>query len=68
MMEDNKLKKELQPLSDAELEQATGGVSVIHGRAMKCEERTTKDDCLSQKECCWQDGKNKRCFTSPLYA
>ena len=67
-MEDNKLKKGLQTLSDEQLEQATGGVSVIHGRVMACEERTTKDDCLSQQKCCWQDGKNKKCFTHPLYA
>ena len=66
-MEDNTQKKGLQPISDEQLEQATGGETVIHGRATKCEERTTKDDCLSQKKCCWQTG-NQRCFTSPIYA
>ena len=66
-MEDKKENKGLKTLSDNELEQVSGGVTMINGRKMKCEERTTKESCLSVQECCWQDGKNKRCLTNPLY-
>ena len=64
VMEDKKENKGLKTLSDNELEQLTGGVT---GRNMKCEERTTRESCLSVQKCGWQEGKNK-CVTNPLYA